>query len=126
MNCPKCHDAMSAVEFGTDIEIMRCESCAGIFTKRDTLDLLRAEWLADTVLDIGANSTNLASQDPIEEVSCPSCHSLMELVCDEQQNHIVLDVCPACDGIFLDSGELTDIKTVTLMDHIRQLIKRLS
>lgn len=126
MNCPKCHNSMSAVEFGTEIEIMRCESCAGIFVQRGTLDLLRDEWLADTVLDVGANAANPATLDPPAEVACPACNTPMEMVNDAQQNHIVLDVCPACDGVFLDSGELTDIKTVTLMDHIRQLIKRLS
>lgn len=117
---------MSPVEFGTEIEVMRCECCAGIFARRGTLDLLRDEWLADTVLDVGTNSTVPATQGLPAEVSCPSCNAPMEMVHDEEQKHIVLDVCPACDGVFLDSGELTDIKTVTLMDHIRQLIKRLS
>jgi Zn-finger nucleic acid-binding protein len=41
------------------------------------------------------------------------------------QTHIILDICPACDGVFLDAGELTDIKNVTLMDHVRRLLTML-
>jgi len=126
MNCPKCNETMSTVEFGTDITIRRCNGCAGIFTDRVTLQRMRDEWLADSVLDVGAHAhgTRAASDDV--PISCPSCGSLMQLVRDERQKHIVLDICPDCDAVFLDAGELTDIKTLTLMDHIRGLLHRFS
>jgi Zn-finger nucleic acid-binding protein len=49
----------------------------------------------------------------------------MDRMQDEEQGHITLDVCGACDGVFLDAGELTDIKNITLMDHVRRLLAML-
>ena len=46
----------------------------------------------------------------------------MQRVADTQQSHVTLDACPACDGIFLDAGELSDLKSITLMDHLRRLL----
>lgn len=124
MNCPKCNAEMSTVEFGTDITIRRCNGCAGILTDRETLQRMRDEWLADSVLDIGAHTPGLKSTRNSGEISCPCCGSKMKLVRDEEQQHIILDICPTCDAVFLDAGELTDIKTLTLIDHIRSLLRR--
>jgi Zn-finger nucleic acid-binding protein len=49
----------------------------------------------------------------------------MEHHADTEQTHITLDICPACTGVILDAGELTDLKSVTLMDHVRRLLTML-
>jgi Zn-finger nucleic acid-binding protein len=49
----------------------------------------------------------------------------MKRVQDSEQVHITMDSCSACDGVFLDAGELTDMKSLTLMDHVRRLLSLL-
>ena len=124
MNCPKCENHMEPVEFGTDISVMRCTGCKGLFSDTETLQKMRDQWLADTVLDTGSASEG-AKHNTLEDIPCPSCNTIMHRVEDIDQVHVVLDVCPSCDGVFLDAGELTDLKNVTLMDHIRRLLSKI-
>jgi Zn-finger nucleic acid-binding protein len=124
MDCPKCRAAMQQQVFGTDIEIQRCSGCGGLFCQWQTLRRLRDEWLADTVLDSG-NPALGAKHNQMRNIACPACGQTMDHVQDHAQSHITLDSCPGCDGVFLDAGELTDIKSVTLMDHVRKLLTKL-
>ncbi|MEH6590032.1 MAG: zf-TFIIB domain-containing protein [Halioglobus sp.] len=121
MKCPKCSSVMMPVEFGTDIKVSRCVGCRGLYCERKMLDSMREEWLVDTVLDTGS-PTEGARYNDVLDVDCPGCGAKMDRVQDEEQTHIVLDVCSSCDGVFLDAGELTDIKNITLMDHVRRLL----
>jgi len=121
MDCPKCCKPMETVEFGTDIKVMRCTGCSGLFCKWQTLQQLRDEWLADTVLDKGSAVMG-AKHNEILDIACPECGTTMDRVKDPQQKHITLDSCANCDGVFLDAGELTDMKSLTLMDHVRRLL----
>jgi len=124
MNCPKCHQPMEQVEFGTDITVLRCTGCCGLQCKWQTLQQLRDEWLSDSVLDKGSAAVG-AKHNDIRDIACPDCGATMDRVQDKEQSHIILDACPDCDGVFLDAGELTDMKSVTLMDHVRRLLTML-
>ena len=124
MDCPKCDDTMESVEFGTDINVMRCNGCKGLFCDAGTLQSMRDQWLADTVLDTGS-AVEGAKHNQVEDIPCPSCHTIMKRVEDMEQVHVILDVCPGCEGIWLDAGELTDLKNVTLMDNIRRLLSKI-
>jgi len=121
MDCPKCCKPMETVEFGTNIKVMRCTGCGGLFCKWQTLQQLRDEWLSDTVLDKGSAALG-AQHNGLLDISCPDCGARMDRVKDQQQKHITLDSCTKCDGVFLDAGELTDMKSLTLMDHVRRLL----
>ena len=124
MDCPKCYQPMEALEFGTDIKLLRCTSCYGLFCKAHTLQQLREEWLADSVLDKGSPALG-AKHNELRDIACPECGATMARVRDSAQVHITLDSCPDCDGVFLDAGELTDMKSLTLMDHVRHLLSKL-
>lgn len=124
MECPKCRAPMEIVEFGTDLMVRRCSGCSGLFCNWQTLHLLREEWLSDAVLDKGSAALG-AKHNQMLDISCPACGTRMSRVQDHEQEHITLDSCPACDGVFLDAGELTDMKSVTLMDHVRRLLTKL-
>lgn len=124
MDCPKCDQSMESVEFGTDIKLMRCTGCYGLFCKAHTLQQLREEWLSDSVLDKGSPALG-AKHNALRDIACPECGTTMARVRDSAQVHITLDSCPNCDGIFLDAGELTDMKSLTLMDHVRHLLSKL-
>jgi hypothetical protein len=115
---------METVEFGTNITVKRCTGCSGLFCKWQTLQQLRDEWLSDAVLDQG-NATLGAKHNAMLDIHCPDCGATMARVQDLEQAHITLDTCSECDGVFLDAGELTDMKSVTLMDHVRRLLTKL-
>ena len=124
MDCPKCYQSIEVVEFGTDIKLLRCTSCYGLFCKAHTLQQLREEWLSDSVLDKGSPAQG-AKHNEQRDIACPECGATMVRVRDSAQVHITLDSCPNCDGVFLDAGELTDMKSLTLMDHVRHLLSKL-
>mgnify|MGYP003380788540 FL=1 len=124
MNCPKCRAAMETVDFGTNITVKRCTGCSGLFCNWQTLQQLREEWLSDAVLDQG-NAALGAKHNAMLDIHCPDCNAIMVRVQDLEQAHITLDSCSGCDGVFLDAGELTDMKSVTLMDHVRRLVTKL-
>ena len=121
MECPKCSKPLETIEFGASIRVMRCTGCSGLFCKWQTLQQLRDEWLADTVLDKGSAVMG-AMHNEMQDIRCPECGTTMDRVKDQQQKHITLDSCANCDGVFLDAGELTDMKSLTLMDHVRRLL----
>jgi len=121
MDCPKCSKPLEKIEFGTNIKVMRCTGCSGLFCKWQTLQQLRDEWLTDTVLDKGSAAMG-AMHNEMLDIPCPECGTKMDRVKDSQQKHITLDSCANCDGVFLDAGELTDMKSLTLMDHVRRLL----
>jgi uncharacterized protein len=123
MQCPKCHHPMRAKEFGTDLTVQRCEHCGGLFCARGVLPRLRREWLAETVLDTGDPRSG-RQRDAQREVDCPACGQRMRSESDPGQPHIHLEHCPDCQGVFLDAGELTDLKSVTLMDSLLKLLRR--
>lgn len=124
MDCPKCRAEMETVEFGIDIVIQRCTGCHGLFCNWRTLQRLREEWLSEAVLDQGSAALG-AKQNSMLDINCPACGTTMVRVKDPEQSLITLDSCPACDGVFLDAGELTNMKSVTLMDHVRHLLAKL-
>jgi Zn-finger nucleic acid-binding protein len=124
MICPKCSKPMESVEFGTDIKVARCTGCGGLFCKSRTLQKLRAEWISDTVLDRGSAALG-ARHNTMLDIDCPECGTRMKRVKDHEQSHITLDNCSSCDGVFLDAGELTDMKSLTLMDQVRRLLAKL-
>lgn len=124
MKCPKCEQAMEVVEFGTEISLERCSGCHGLYCEREILARMRDEWLTETVLDTGCAAEGARHND-MRDIICPSCGATMEHFQDEEQSHITLDTCLSCDKIFLDAGELTDMKEVTLMDHVRRLLSML-
>lgn len=124
MDCPKCSKRMETVEFGTNITVARCTGCGGLFCKSKTLQQLRDEWISDTVLDRGSAALG-ARHNAMRDIDCPECGARMGRVRDQEQSHITLDSCANCDSVFLDAGELTDMKSQTLMDHVRRLLVRL-
>ena len=124
MDCPKCRASMETVEFGTDIVVKRCTGCHGLFCSWQTLQRLREEWLSEAVLDQGSAAVG-AKQNSMLDISCPDCSATMVAVRDPKQSLITLDSCPACDGVFLDAGELTNMNSATLMDHVRHLLSKL-
>ncbi len=122
MDCPKCTGELVAARYGDEIEIQRCNVCAGLWVYPDDLQRMKSTWLAEAVLDTGSPRVG-KSLDEVDDIDCPLGHGPMLKRVDPEQSHIWYEQCPVCDGIFLDAGEFTDMKFETLLDRVRGVVK---
>ncbi|MEH6587356.1 MAG: zf-TFIIB domain-containing protein [Halioglobus sp.] len=121
MKCPKCGCAMEAIKYNADIEVQRCIGCVGLYSDLASLGLMRDDTLVDKILDTGSKSVGARHND-MQDTQCPRCCTIMERLEDSEKARVILDVCHSCDGVFLDAGELTDLKHISLMDRVRKLL----
>lgn len=122
MDCPKCTGELVAAQYGDDIEIHRCNTCAGLWCQPDALERMKTTWLAEAVLDTG--SPHVGSElDKVGDINCPAGHGPMMKCYDPEQKHIWYEQCDTCNGIYLDAGEFTDMKFETLLDRVRSFFK---
>jgi Zn-finger nucleic acid-binding protein len=119
MRCPKCRADMEAVEFdGTEVD--RCTICNGIWFDAGEIEILRNKQAA-AAIDTGDAATGKRS-NALDEYQCPRCSGAMLRVVDPQQRHIWYETCGACNGSYLDAGELLDLSTVSIADFFKDLV----
>jgi uncharacterized protein len=113
MICPACKKSMIVVEYKR-IELDYCSNCFGVWFDSGELELL-LESTQST--EKSAKEVCQPLQDKASETKrkCPICHQFMV------QNHIgeklpvLIDICPTCDGLFFDGGELNQfLKQLTI------------
>lgn len=122
MDCPKCAGELETKTHGDDISLERCRICYGLLVKAFILEKMKAEWMIETLLDIGPTSIG-AKYDKVDDIQCPHCNIAMDKIVDSEQKHIWMESCSGCDRIFLDAGEFTDLKYETFSDKIKSLLK---
>jgi Zn-finger nucleic acid-binding protein len=110
MNCPVCKNAMIERDFGGVI-VHVCENgCKGIWF----------DWFGLSKLDKTNEGVGQALQDALHyprvadanrgQITCPKCNELMHRHEYKYDKEINIDECYDCGGIFLDSGELNEIR----------------
>ena len=109
MNCPACKGIVAVVEYER-IELDYCTNCSGVWFDAGELELL-AERLS---LDGEAFSLHDIMALPEAKVSekarrCPICAKKMRKVHVGDEPKVLLDVCPRQDGIWFDSGEVSQV-----------------
>ena len=109
MNCPACKGVVVIVEYER-IELDYCTNCSGVWFDGGELDLL-AERLS---LDEETLSLHEIWQLPDAKVSekarrCPICGKKMRKVYVGHEPKVLLDICPRRDGIWFDSGEVSQV-----------------
>ena len=111
MKCPKCSQALSA-QVINNITLDVCDQgCAGIwfdqfeFKKFDE----KHEVNPEVILKLKSNTT--PSQVSDQPLSCPKCEGMkMMRRFSSVAKKVTVDECPNCAGIWLDTGELADIR----------------
>lgn len=85
------------------LEVDSCPECFGIWFDREELRqfLSHPDWVEKVLPDLPTPDRFLrpASQARL----CPGCRQEMK---ESQLGEILVDVCPRCQGIWLDQGEL--------------------
>ncbi len=106
MDCPKCKVPMIVIE-RLNIELDYCINCGGVWFDTGELQLLFDS------LHIEYNSlegTGLSESDTKEEKRpCPVCKKKMKKIRMGEKNKVLLDKCPAGEGLWFDAGELRQI-----------------
>ena len=106
MICPKCKDQPLTAASVIGIEVDRCTNCDGIWF--DNKELM-------AVLDLAPperRKLQSRKEDSLRDQTrgqCPRDQSRLLRIYSAHAESIVLDTCPACDGIWLDAGELSKL-----------------
>ena len=109
MDCPACKGVVVVVEYER-IELDYCTKCYGVWFDAGELELLEAR----LGLEGGALSVNEIMALPEEKVSeksrrCPICRKKMKKVYIGSHPKVLIDVCPRGDGLWFDSGEVSQV-----------------
>ncbi len=108
--CAKCSGALEQVcVCGVTLE--RCESCHGLFFESGEL----ARVLTDADPASSGSNGNAADATP---ATCPRCQIPMDRIPACGQGRFSYDFCPACNGLWLDAGELSQLEHANLSGQI--------
>lgn len=128
MNCPRCRTPLFPTRHdvgGLSLEAQKCRSCTGhwfeakdVATLEQTVEVVFIEWLKLPGMETQART-----------LFCPRCRpeKVMDKVMNERDMRVVMDVCAACKGVWLDYGELEAISHQSvfsaLVDAVRFIRK---
>jgi len=127
MPCLKCGHWSDVVTLD-GVEVERCPRCEGIYLDRNELDELTgasgltARLAKDTSRCHACHCTIPddadrcpACQSELPPFSCPKCTSVMRHVI---VGDVVMELCTSCHGIWLDAGELEEVRRYTLAQGV--------
>jgi Zn-finger nucleic acid-binding protein len=111
MNCPKCLSDKIGPFNHEGVEFDFCSSCHGIWSDAGELSNY-----VETKKDL-PSGFDLQKDGTLTDLNCPKCPSskLVEFLY-QQGSDVLLDKCPLCQGLWLDSKELGSVQK--LAQHI--------
>jgi len=113
--CPRCDIPLEATTYaGVDIE--SCTRCGGRWLDPDSLKAIvdtpePAPSGGQPGVGVEPGRVNLASNQAKQDVRCPSCGEVMEPFNYAGDSGILLDKCQRCNHIWLDVGQLEDVRS---------------
>ena len=125
MHCPRCKlESMSPIvieEPGVRAEALKCGRCQGYWFAADELESV-ATTIEIRVVEWRRIPSLNAQYRPL---FCPTCdpEQCMEKIENERDQNVVMDVCPACNGTWLDGGELEAIREESLIVALANLTR---
>ncbi len=122
MKCPVCKDTMIIIELN-EVEIDYCSSCSGVWLDAGELELLMDE---DADTDNLLSSFHIDEDHPEKSYKCPICYKKMNKVYVGENKDVLIDKCPADDGLWFDEGELKDVLNLASEEsHVVHLLNDL-
>ena len=102
LECPNCENRfLFRVEpEGMDLELDRCPDCKGLWFDQHELDHVMVTAIDDLVVPPEASTADR---------QCPVCHKKM-FAFYYPQTVVTVDMCKKCKGMWLDAGELKEIR----------------
>jgi len=126
VRCPECDVEMFVLEFER-IEVDHCTRCRGVW-----LDSGELELIAEAAGGTPRGLASLLDRPPVAKPRrrgrrrCPVCGRRLLPVSTPGANPIVLDRCPAGDGLWFDRGELKELIGRTGADEDSPLVRFLA
>ncbi|MHC4504045.1 MAG: TFIIB-type zinc ribbon-containing protein [Planctomycetota bacterium] len=122
MKCPGCGAEMQGVD-DSDITTDKCTACGGVFLDKGELNALATGMAGD--IEFCSKDEDTLS-DKFNVRTCPKCADTpMEKVELVRYTDIIFDYCPACQGFFLDSGEVKamneELRAIAGKEHGQEL-----
>ena len=129
MDCPKCVGKLQE-KLIENYKVNVCWVCEGIWFDAGELDkVLAADSRDFDFIDVDRDA--LAGKEPADlreeldkkDAACPRCADGTMLVHKEHQgvHKVTIDACPKCNGIWLDGGEILELRhrgAVNLKDKL--------
>jgi Zn-finger nucleic acid-binding protein len=111
MNCPRCTVELknkTILDFKYFLNIDYCESCGGIWLDKGEMERLE-KTIEPTFYEIRKIPSQKVQYQPVK---CPSCSNTEPLhkLQHWRDNHVIIDFCNQCKGIWLDTGEIEAIR----------------
>ena len=117
MNCPACDRGLLEMVAG-DITVDVCKGgCGGVWF--DNFELRKFDEPHEALLDIEQDESIQVDHD--KRRNCPRCETqVMMRHFFSVKQHVEVDECPSCAGMWLDYGELHQIRTQNGNDRERE------
>jgi Zn-finger nucleic acid-binding protein len=111
MNCPACGAALTALEI-SGLTVDGCQaSCAGIWFDQAELRSLDDPAVQAGEALVAFAGTPKVAVNPNERRRCPKCpDSILMRHFYSARRVVAVDECPTCAGVWLDGGELEQIR----------------
>jgi hypothetical protein len=111
MNCPRCNLELTnkiILDFKYFLNIDYCCSCGGIWLENSELTRLE-KTVEPTFFEIRKIPE---MQEQMQTLNCPSCEvsQVLQKAHHLRDNHVIIDLCPVCKGVWLDTGEIEAIR----------------
>ncbi len=111
MDCPTCGKQLSQAEYEST-RVEQCGECSGYLVARKRLRLIKSS--REKTPDVLENEAGAEQQpDTREQIRCPKCRverMKKERVRVSADEAFMLDVCPKCENVWLDGGELARLQ----------------
>lgn len=111
MDCPVCQQPLGRTNYeGT--RVLQCEKCAGYLVARRRLRLIRTSRQLSPE-DLAAEAEGQHRPDSDAAIRCPKCRDRRmkkERVRMSEDEAFMMDVCPKCDHVWFDGGELARLQ----------------
>jgi Zn-finger nucleic acid-binding protein len=102
MQCAKCPGSLEPLR-RDGLALDRCPACLGLFFDPGELTRVFEDGDPETLREELCALPVVADARP---AACPRCRETMNRVASTRVPHVSYDVCLACNGIWLDAGEL--------------------
>ena len=116
MECPACSGTLFRVEL-QDVTVDVCKaSCGGVWFDNFELEKMDEahEHIGEPLLSIELDVETPVEVDHDERRKCPRCKDIVMMRhFHNAKNKVEIDLCPGCNGTWLDMGELRTIRKST-------------
>lgn len=112
MECPRDNSVLESQVYEGDVEVDVCPSCQGMWLDRGELEQIEETQEHDyseeleRIPNLIGNAYEMARQKKLAIINCPKCSAELSNREYAYCSQIIIDVCPKCEGIWLDKGEI--------------------